>query len=219
MTSEVAMAEIFELLHQAHGAQHWWPGDSVFEIMAGAILTQNTNWKNVEKSLFNLQQQALLDPQSIVEIPDQKLANWLIPSGYFNLKTKRLKTYCTWYLEQGGFEALQRQETETLRTALLGINGIGPETADSILLYAFERPVFVIDAYTRRLLRRLGHIGGNENYEELRARMEEELPPDVTLFNEFHALIVNHAKIFCRKKPLCEGCPLEPLCAQSSSST
>lgn len=209
------LLQIYRLLHRAYGDQGWWPGDSPFEIMAGAILTQNTNWKNVERALTNLVDHEALDPRSIIETPPGQLAQWLRPSGYYNVKAKRLLSFCRWYLDQGEISTLERIDTQTLRNQLLKISGIGPETADSMLLYAFKRPVFVIDQYTRRLFQRLGAIDGDESYEQLRVMMEQELQTDVALFNEFHALIVAHGKTHCRKKPLCNGCALEPGCAKS----
>lgn len=207
--------KVFRQLYQAYGPQNWWPGDSEFEVMTGAILTQNTSWTNVEKAILNLKTHDVLSPHSIVETPDEQLAEWLRPSGYFNIKANRLKNFCRWYLRQGGLIALNRLNTRELREALLQVNGIGMETADSILLYAFQRPVFVIDQYTRRLLQRLGCIRGDEPYDELRLMMETELGSDTQLFNEFHALIVTHAKAHCSKKPRCEGCMLLTFCTES----
>ena len=212
---ESTIKQIYHALHLDHGDQGWWPGDSRFEIMVGAILTQNTNWRNVEKALLNLKGQGLLDPRSIIDSAQDRLARVLQPSGYFNIKAVRLKNYCAWYLEQGAFETLRYLDTTELRTRLLRINGIGPETADSILLYAFQRPIFVIDQYTRRILRRAGCINGDEAYDDLRTMVERKLGLDVAVLNEFHALIVAHAKTHCRKKPLCDGCALNSLCAKS----
>ena len=209
------LLKIYRSLHQAYGDQGWWPGDSAFEIMVGAILTQNTNWKNVEKALINLIDRKALDPQSIIDTPPDQLALWLRPSGYFNIKAKRLQNFCRWYLDQGEICTLQSIDSVILRNQLLEISGIGQETADSMLLYAFKRPVFVIDQYTRRLFQRLGIIVGDESYEELRLMVEQELQPDVALFNEFHALIVAHGKEHCRKKPLCNSCVLQAQCAES----
>lgn len=204
---------VYRRLHAAHGPQHWWPGDSVFEIMVGAVLTQNTAWTNVEKAIANLKNAQALSPEAIVAAPHPRLAAWLKPSGYFNVKAKRLQIFCRWLIEQGGAKRLTRLPTNTLRTQLLDVHGIGPETADDILLYAFNRPVFVIDAYTRRLFQRLGVIAGKEGYEELRSLFETSLPNDAQLFNEYHALIVAHAKYVCRKRPLCSSCQVAKLCA------
>ena len=149
---------VFNALLSAHGPQHWWPGDTPFEIMVGAVLTQNTAWTNVEKAIANLVKHDKLSAAGIVAARKDHLANWLRPSGYFNVKAERLKNFCRWYVEAGGFNALSKLDTDTLRDSLLSVNGVGPETADDILLYAFDRPVFVIDAYTRRLFSRLGLI-------------------------------------------------------------
>jgi len=203
-----ALLTVYHRLHTAYGPQHWWPGDSPFAVMVGAILTQNTAWSNVEKAIANLDAHGRLDAAKIVAARHERLANWLRPSGYFNLKARRLKNFCRWYLAAGGFSAIARMGTAELRLALLSVNGIGPETADDILLYAFERPVFVIDAYTRRLFSRLGLCAGTENYDTLRMAIESALGADVALFNEYHALIVHHARAVCRVRPRCSDCVL-----------
>jgi len=203
---------VYRRLHAAHGPQHWWPGDSAFEIMVGAVLTQNTAWTNVEKAITNLKAAKALSPKAIAAAPHHRLAAWLKPSGYFNIKAKRLRAFCTWLIRQGGAQRIARLPTQVLRAELLKVHGIGPETADDMLLYAFNRPVFVIDAYTRRLFQRLGLIQGDENYEALRKLFETALVTDAPLFNEYHALIVMHAKDVCRKRPLCGACKLGPLC-------
>ena len=195
-----------------HGPQDWWPGDSRFEIMVGAVLTQNTAWTNVERAIGNLKKAKVLTAEAIVAAYPKRLATWLKPSGYFNVKAKRLKAMCKWLIAQGGMRKLARLPTPELRAQLLAVNGIGPETADDILLYAFDRPVFVVDAYTRRLFSRLNISNGAEDYETLRRQFEESLPPDVPLFNEYHALIVTHGKHICRTKPLCDRCCLAVRC-------
>lgn len=207
-----SLTAVFNVLFTAYGPQHWWPGDTPFEIMVGAVLTQNTAWSNVEKALANLVRHDRLSATSIIATRKDHLANWLRPSGYFNIKAERLKNFCRWYVEAGGFTALSQVDTHVLRDALLSVNGVGPETADDILLYAFDRPVFVIDAYTRRLFSRLGTIAGDEAYEELRLAVEDDLGPDVELYNEFHALIVRHAKMVCRVRPHCGDCQLRTCC-------
>lgn len=211
------LLSIFQRLLNSHGPQDWWPGDSPFEIMVGAVLTQNTAWVNVERALANLIANAALSPERILAIDETQLADWLRPSGYFNIKAKRLRNFCRWYVDAGELSMLSRLSTEELRSALLAVNGIGPETADDILLYAFERPVFVIDAYTRRLFARLGMIKGNEGYEQLRLAFEHALGADVALFNEYHALIVVHAKDICRVRPRCELCALRKTCPSTAS--
>lgn len=205
--------KIYQHLFKMYGPQSWWPAQTPFEVMIGAILTQNTAWTNVEKAIVNLQRHELLTAKKISAASSAQLAELLKPAGYFNLKAKRLQHYCEWFLAQGGYSKLNKLPTEQLREALLNVHGIGPETADDILLYAFHRPVFVIDAYTRRLLLRLKIIKGDESYETLRSMMETALKSDVSLFNEYHALIIVHAKERCRKtKTICETCQLKKLC-------
>jgi len=185
------------------------PADSAFEVMIGAVLTQNTSWGNVEKAISNLKNSDNLALEGILALSDGALAQLIRPSGYFNIKAKRLKNLCLWIAENGGEFKLAKLGTETLRSSLLQINGVGPETADDILLYAFERPVFVIDTYTRRLFANLGLIEGDEPYEELREIFEAELEADVILFNQYHALIVRHAKEKCLKTSDCRHCQVE----------
>ena len=209
---------VLRRMELAYGAQHWWPGETPFEVMVGAVLTQNTAWTNVEKAIANLKARDKLDPGAILSAPESRLAAWIKPSGYFNIKARRLRNFCRWYLDQGGYDALVKRETAELRHGLLSVNGVGPETADDMLLYAFERPVFVIDAYTRRLFARLGWIDGEEGYEALRHGVEAALGPDLEAFNELHALIVIHGKDFCRVRPRCGACCLNTLCPQAISS-
>ncbi|PKM42500.1 MAG: endonuclease [Gammaproteobacteria bacterium HGW-Gammaproteobacteria-1] len=211
----MTLRQVYAALYRTYGPQHWWPGETPFEVMVGAVLTQNTAWSNVEKAIVNLKTHDALDPAVITHTPARTLAAWLKPSGYFNIKARRLKNFCAWYLAAGGLAALQRLDTATLRRELLRVNGVGPETADDILLYAFQRPVFVIDAYTRRLFSRLQLIDGEESYEVLRHYCEKGLgraTGKVALFNEYHALIVAHAKSVCRKTPLCAACCLRRRC-------
>lgn len=206
------LREAYRRLLAAHGPQHWWPGDSRFEIMVGAVLTQNTAWVNVERAILNLKRAKALSPEAILLVHPKRLSAWLRPSGYFNVKAKRLKSLCRWLIAQGGVRALARMNTQGLRTALIAVHGIGPETADDIVLYAFGRPVFVIDAYTRRIFARLGHIRGDEGYEILRHLFENTLGMSAPLFNEYHALIVAHGKDICKAKPRCSTCCLSPAC-------
>lgn len=211
----LTLPQVYKRFLNRYGPQHWWPAETPFEVMVGAVLTQNTSWTNVERAIVNLKQSGALDPDTIVRAEHAKLADWLRPSGYFNIKAKRLRNYCAWYLEQGGFEELDRLETHALRHAVLSVNGVGYETADDILLYAFQRPVFVIDAYTRRLYSRLGLIQGDEGYEQLRHFSETGLgrvKDKVPVYNEFHALIVRHAKEHCHKRPECSGCCVGKFC-------
>ena len=207
---------VYRRLLKAHGPQGWWPGQTRFEIMVGAVLTQNTAWTNVEKAIANLKGAGALSPEAIAGAHLRRLAGWLKPSGYFNVKARRLRALCRWLQAEGGTRALARRATPELREALLSVHGVGPETADDILLYAFARPVFVIDAYTRRIFRRLDLIGGDEPYEHLRELFERALGPDVQLYNEYHALIVRHGKDICRNRPRCGGCCLSEICLWSS---
>jgi endonuclease III related protein len=203
---------VFQRLFAAHGPQHWWPGDTPFEIMVGAVLTQNTAWSNVEKAIHNLKEARALSPRVISAAHPKKLAAWLRPSGYFNVKSKRLRAFCRWLIEYKGIASLNKKTTKWLRRELLAVHGIGPETADDILLYAFNRPVFVIDAYTRRLFKRLGWIEGNESYEVLRALFEKNIRKNARRYNEYHALIVWHGKHICRIRPACDRCCLARMC-------
>lgn len=205
-------AEVYRRLYDCNGKQHWWPAESPFEVMVGAVLTQNAAWANVERAIDNLKESGTLTAAAIVQTHPRRLASRLRPSGYFNIKAKRLRALCRWLLDAGDVEAVAEWSTESLRKALLGINGVGPETADDILLYAFHRPVFVIDAYTRRIFHRLGLITGMEDYETLRCIFETSLQSEVGLFNEYHALIVLHGKDVCRKRPLCNLCCLREAC-------
>jgi len=200
---------VYQRLLEAYGAQNWWPADSTFEVMIGAVLTQNTAWANVEKAIANLKQSDCMTLDKILASSEEELAQLIRPSGYFNIKAKRLKNLCLWIAENGGEFKLAEVSTDTLRSSLLQVNGVGPETADDILLYAFERPVFVIDTYTRRLFANLRLIGGDEPYEELREIFEAELEADVILFNQYHALIVRHAKEKCLKTSDCRHCQVE----------
>jgi len=212
LTVSQPIFKIYDLLFQALGPSCWWPGEDPFEIAIGAILTQNTNWSNVEKAILNLKRADLLTPQKLFSLPEPELAQYIRPSGFFKLKAKRLKNFLL-FLKQTvnlNFEQLRQFETGKLRTMLLQVNGIGPETADSILLYALEKPIFVIDAYTKRIFTRHHLLPKNASYEQFQKFFMQNLPLDVKLFNEYHALIVRTAKSWClRTKPLCEQCPLK----------
>lgn len=212
MSAGLDFQSVFETLLEQHGAQQWWPADTTFEIMVGAILTQNTAWSNVEKAIHNLKQANVLSLQALVDAPLAQLGEWIRPSGYYNLKAKRLQAFCSWLAGKGGIEALEHVETDALRSELLSVYGVGPETADDMLLYALHRPVFVIDAYTRRIFSRLELVNGDEKYDELRLLFEGELRGDTGLYSEYHALIVMHGKDICRKSPLCTDCHLRSRC-------
>jgi endonuclease-3 related protein len=204
---------VYEYLLNRYGRQAWWPAESPFEVMLGALLTQNTSWSNVEKALANLKQQCALTPEALLNLATGYLEAYLKPSGYFRIKAQCVQFYCRWYLSVGAYEGLDRLTTSMLRESLLQVKGIGPETADDILLYAFNRPVFVIDTYTRRLLQRLQLIQGEEPYERLRALLEMNLPKRVDLYQQYHALIVMQAKQHCWKtKPDCQPCALTSIC-------
>ena len=212
MLSET-LSDIYELLFERFGPQHWWPGDTQFEIIIGAILTQNTNWTNVEKAIANLKAAGCLSPDKLYHLDIARLAELIRPAGYFNIKAKRLKSFLNWFFENysGELPNIANLDTWHLRDELLAINGVGRETADSILLYAFNRPVFVVDAYTARVAVRHGLIEPGASYEQLRELFQSNLPGDVQIFNEYHALLVKVGNKFCRPKARCSGCPLEKL--------
>ncbi|MGQ0658104.1 MAG: endonuclease III domain-containing protein [Chromatiales bacterium] len=213
----LTLRAVYQRLFRRYGPQHWWPGDTSFEVMVGAVLTQHTAWINVERAIGNLISAGCLDAEKISRMPARRLARLLRPAGYFNVKAKRLQKFCRWYCSLGGYDALARLDTEALRHELLSVNGIGPETADDILLYAFHRPVFVIDAYTRRIFSRLGFVSSQESYERLRAVFEQGLRRDAPLFNEYHALIVRHGKDICKTRPNCSQCCLARHCPSVQS--
>jgi endonuclease III related protein len=207
-----ALRSVFDSLYRAYGAQHWWPAESAFEVMVGAILVQNTAWANVERAIARLRAAELLCPQAMRSTPVSDLAELIRPAGYYNVKAKRLHGYCAAYLQGGGQSGLGSLATRELRTWLLAIKGIGPETADAILLYVFERPVFVVDAYARRIFGRLGLADDTERYEPFRASLERQLPSEVSLLQEYHALLVRLGKEQCRPQPRCGCCPLRAAC-------
>jgi endonuclease-3 related protein len=205
--------EIYQLLLNHFGPQNWWPGETQFEIITGAILTQNTNWANVQKAIANLKSAGCLSPEKLHNLKPPALAELIRPAGYFNIKAKRLKNFLSWLFENyaGRLENLEKLSTDRLRAELLSVNGIGPETADSILLYAFDREIFVVDAYTARIAARHGLIEPGADYEQLQYLFQSNLPPDARLFNEYHGLLVSLGKNFCKPKPNCPACPLEKL--------
>jgi endonuclease-3 related protein len=205
------LLEIYRRLYDTFGPQHWWPGETPFEIAIGAILTQNTNWGNVEKAIMNLKKEKALSPESIYKIKISRLASLIRPAGYFNIKAKRLKAFISFLMNEygGSLKRMKEEDIQFLRLRLLRVHGIGPETADSILLYALEKPVFVVDAYTKRVLSRHELIEFDRPYEYFQEFFHSSLKRDLKLFNEYHALFVKLGKTYCRKKPLCKGCPLE----------
>lgn len=203
--------EIFKILHENYGPQDWWPADSPFEVMVGAVLTQNTNWNNVSRAIANLKREKLLTPQRIVAADKRNLMAAIKPSGFYHQKAAYLKGLSQHVNDKysGDPRKMSRVESSILRQELLDIKGLGPETVDSILLYACNKPVFVIDAYTRRIFGRHGVRIKDADYTSWQRLFETNLPKDTGLFNEYHALIVRLAKERCRKKPDCLGCPLE----------
>jgi endonuclease-3 related protein len=207
------LCEVYQLLLDFFGPQHWWPGETRFEIMVGAILTQNTSWSNVAKAIANLQAAGCLEPDRLHALDANELETLIRPAGYFRLKAKRLRNFTQWLFDdyEGSLERLDEIDTHRLREELLGISGIGPETADSILLYALDRPVFVVYTYTARVAVRHGLIEPELTYETLQDLFASNLEGDVPLFNEYHALLVHVGKDFCKPKPRCPGCPLERL--------
>lgn len=211
--SYAKLIEIYELLYERYGRQYWWPGEDRFEIIVGAILTQNTNWQNVEKAIANLKSAGCLNPQGLYEISVEALAELIRPAGYYNIKAARLKNFLNWLFDNyaGSLKAVENNSIDTFREELLGIKGIGAETADSIILYAFEKPVFVVDAYTSRVLGRHALIDDGADYEQVREFFESNLVSDVAFFNEYHALLVRVGKEHCRPQARCEGCPLKSL--------
>jgi len=204
------LKEMFDLLFRRFGPQHWWPGETQLEIIVGAVLTQNTNWKNVEKAIRNLKERDILSLEALHGHSLPELAEAVRPAGFYNLKAKRLRNLLDLIMgrHEGDLQGFLAEEPSTLREALLSVKGIGRETADSILLYAAQAPVFVIDAYTYRILHRHGMAYEQATYDELQALFMENLPEDSHLFNEFHALIVRTGKDYCRKSPRCGACPL-----------
>lgn len=212
------LIEIYRKLYSFYGPQHWWPGDTPFEVAVGAILTQNTNWSNVEKAIKNLKSEKLLEAKILHDLPTERLASLIRPAGYFNVKAGRLKAFLYLLVDNynGSMKNMKKETLDSLRKKLLSVNGIGPETADSILLYALGKPVFVIDAYTKRLLSRHRILDYDASYEEYQDLFHRELDEDIQLFNEYHALFVRVGKDYCKTKPLCEKCPagLKTLLAQ-----
>jgi len=203
---------IYRALRHAYGPQHWWPGDTPFEMIVGAVLTQNTAWVNVEKAIANLKRERVLTPARLFRLPPRKLAALIRPSGYYNIKAGRLRRLLEFILSHnaGSLKIMFAAEPSSLRRNLLGVHGIGPETADAILLYAGGKPFFVVDAYTRRIFGRHGFIGPGADYDETQRLFTDNLSRSVRLYNEYHALIVRVGKEHCKKKkPLCLECPLK----------
>ena len=205
------LMNIYRKLYKAYGPRHWWPGETPFEVMVGAILTQNTSWKNVEKAIQKLKENGFLNPKGIHRLKTGPLASLIRSSGYYRIKAERLKVFVNFLFEHydGNINRMRKEEIKTLREKLLGVKGIGPETADSILLYGLKKPIFVVDAYTQRVLSRHGLISERASYEEVQKLFMDHLPLDEKLFNEYHALLVHLGKNVCKKSPECDICPIK----------
>lgn len=213
MKNRDKLIDFFYKMYDHFGPLHWWPGDSPFEVMVGAILTQNTSWANVERAIQNLKEKDLLDPHKLLNLSHEELAALIKPSGFFNIKARRLKEFVNFFIHEynGSVEKMKEEELWYLRNKLLKVKGIGKETADSILLYALDMPIFVIDAYTKRIFSRHHIIPSDMDYDALQHFFMENLPQDLRLYNEYHAQIVLTGKTYCRKKPLCNICPLKDM--------
>lgn len=208
------LLKIYKRLYKTFGPRGWWPGQTPFEVMVGAVLTQNTAWTNVEKAIHNLKREKVLTPTRLDNIKISRLARLIRPAGYFNVKAKRLKCLVGFLSKEykGDLKRMRKERINTLRPKLLGVHGIGPETCDSILLYALEKPVFVIDAYTKRIFSRCGATKEDISYEELQSLFMDNLPKSVRLYNEYHALIVQLGKDTCRNDPKCGLCCIKEFC-------
>jgi endonuclease III related protein len=208
------LVDIYDRLYAHFGPSRWWPGDSPLEVMVGAILTQNTAWSNVERAIKRLKAEGALSASFLHQVDEAVLSEWIRPTGYFRIKAGRLKNFFNFYIREyeGQTKKIKHQPLEFLRSQLLSVKGIGPETADSILLYALEIPTFVVDAYTHRIFSRHRLIDEEIGYEDLRSFFMDRLPSDPELYNEYHALLVRLGKDFCKKKnPRCEECPLKEM--------
>jgi endonuclease-3 related protein len=204
------LKELYHMLWEALGPQGWWPGDTPFEVALGAILTQNTNWNNVARAITMIKDQGLLAPQALHDLPEAELARLIRPAGYYNIKARRIKNFLDFLATQhrNSMARMAAADLAALRPALLTVKGIGPETADSILLYALDKPTFVVDAYTFRILSRHGLLPETCSYEDLRQLFMEHLPAQVPLYQEYHALLVRVGKEWCRPQPQCAACPV-----------
>jgi endonuclease-3 related protein len=209
--------EVYNRLFSAFGPQHWWPGETPFEVMVGAVLVQNTAWRNVERAIVNLREAGAMAPEPLWRLPEAELAELIRPAGYFRIKARRLRNLLAYLFERhgGSLDAMFAVDTDTLRSELLSIHGIGPETADSILLYAAGRPTFVVDTYTARVLKRHAWIEPEADYHAIKEHFEGGLAADAARYNEFHALLVRVGHLHCRKTPQCETCPLKDLLPES----
>ncbi len=209
-STKTSLLQIYRKLHKEFGPQYWWPAKTQFEVIVGAILTQNTNWGNVEKAIYRLKAAGVLSERALRDVPLTKLAALIKPAGYFNVKARRLKNFMRFLFDEydGSLKAMGREELSHLRHKLLKVNGIGPETADSILLYALDKPVFVVDAYTKRFLYRHNLVDRKADYHQIQELFMGGFDHDAAMFNEYHALIVALGKNYCKPTPSCEQCPL-----------
>ena len=208
--------EIYHKLLEAYGAQNWWPASSPFEMMAGAILVQNTRWENVELAINSLAKAEALSPEAILSLSEAELSELIRPAGFYRVKAKRLKAFCEFYQKQQGLPGMKRWPKTTIRHQLLKTHGIGPETADCILLYTLDHPVFVVDAYTRRMFARIGLLDSSMNYQDVQDYFHNRTPNSLPLFQEYHALIVEHSKRYCQSTPKCPKCPLTEFCLKEN---
>ncbi len=210
-----SLNRIYKIFLNEYGKQHWWPGDTPFEISIGAILTQNVTWSNVEKAIAILKNKNLLNPKVLYSKNAEEIAPLIKPTGYYNQKAKKIKNFLEWFKKYNfSFGNLQGSGLSDIRDELLSINGVGPETADSILLYALFKKTFVVDAYTKRIFSRTGHLTGKEPYETIQVLFHKKFKGDTQDYNEYHALIVKHGKDVCKKKPVCDQCCLFDLCSR-----
>lgn len=205
--------EVYRTLFDALGPQQWWPADSPFEVMVGAVLVQNTAWKNVERAIQNLRDAGALDPHRLAAVNERDLAELIRPAGYYRIKAKRLRHLLDFLIARfdGSIDAMAPVPTDQLRRELLAVHGVGPETADSILNYALDKPALVVDAYTHRIWTRHGWIDPDSDYHALQEEVARGLPDDPQVYNEMHALLVNVGHHWCKRTPKCEGCPLQEL--------
>jgi endonuclease III related protein len=211
------LSEVYRCLFEVFGPQHWWPGESPFEVIVGAVLTQNTSWQNVERAIGNLREADLLEPHALFAVPVEELEELIRPAGYFRVKSQRLRSFLKFLIERydGSLDEMFGVGLPDLRYQLLEVSGIGPETADSILLYAGELPSFVVDAYTHRVFSRHGWIDFEADYHQIQDYVQSELPQETPVYNEFHALLVRLGKDYCKKtKPKCSECPLREMLPQ-----
>lgn len=219
-SAQTSLPAVYQLLYEQYGPRHWWPAETPLEMIVGAILTQSAAWTNVEKAIHNLKSNGSLSVEWLRSLPQAELAQLIRPSGYFNVKARKIRAFVDWLAEEygGDLDRLFALEAPALRQELLSVHGVGEETADSIILYAAHRPIFVVDAYTRRITARLGLAPQKDTYAAFHALFMDNLPHDEALFNEYHALLVEHGKTVCRKRPLCGDCCLNNVCPSSNES-